>query len=83
MQVLSLISCIGRSDYNVAVALFGLFFYKLLDDTQRSRVRALDIVFMCIGIVLLQHLLKHNANSCLQLMEMRCKCSRDVVGLSF
>ena len=38
-QVLSFISTIGRTDFNAAVALFGILFHKTFDATQRSWVR--------------------------------------------
>jgi hypothetical protein len=36
---LSFISTIGRTDFNAAVALFGILFHKTFDATQRSWVR--------------------------------------------
>ena len=38
-QLLSFISTIGRTDFNAAVALFGILFHKTFDATQRSWVR--------------------------------------------
>ena len=53
--ILSIVSTIGRGDFNVAVAIYGIFFFKTLTDREKMSVSLFNIsvIYIFLSILML------------------------------